>query len=52
MLEAIRIRKQGFAIRMQMEDFIDRYRLVFGPKAKTALPQELTLKQKCDKILK
>jgi len=32
MLEAIRIRKAGYAIRMSMEDFAKRYRAILDKK--------------------
>ncbi|PFH34394.1 myosin G [Besnoitia besnoiti] len=32
-MEAIRIRKSGFALRLFHQDFVDRYRLVLGSKA-------------------
>lgn len=32
MLEAIRIRKAGYAIRVTMDDFAKRYRAILGPK--------------------
>lgn len=51
MLEAIRIRAQGYAIRMSMEDFIKRYRPIFGPKAGSHLAAHLTMKEKCERIL-
>ena len=50
MLEAIRIRKQGFAVRVSMEDFIKRYKSIFGPKANKELPDEMTMKKQCEKI--
>lgn len=34
MLEAIRIRKAGYAIRVSMEDFSKRYRAILGKKKK------------------
>ena len=52
MLEAIRIRSQGYAIRVEMEDFVKRYRTVFGPKANASLPQSMTLKDQCQAIFK
>ena len=50
MLEAIRIRKQGFAIRVSMEEFIKRYRLIFGTKVAKELPKVMTMKEQCEKI--
>ena len=51
MLEAIRIRKQGFAIRMQMEDFIKRYRIIFGTKSYKYLTDSMTLKEQSETII-
>lgn len=48
MLEAIRIRKAGYAIRVTMDDFAKRYRAILGPKKR----HDLTSKQVCDMILK
>ncbi|KFG37005.1 myosin G, partial [Toxoplasma gondii GAB2-2007-GAL-DOM2] len=36
-MEAIRIRKSGFALRLLHQDFVDRYRLVLGSKAAAGL---------------
>ncbi|CBZ55344.1 putative myosin G [Neospora caninum Liverpool] len=36
-MEAIRIRKSGFALRLLHQDFVDRYRLVLGSRAAAGL---------------
>jgi myosin heavy subunit len=48
MLEAIRIRKAGYAIRVTMEDFAKRYRAILGPKKKT----DTNYKAICENIFK
>lgn len=35
-----------------MEDFINRYKTIFGTKVKKELPEEMTMKEKCEKIFK
>ena len=47
MLEAIRIRKAGYAIRISQEDFAKRYRAVLGKKKRTEAPKQL-----CELIFK
>ena len=34
-----------------MEEFIKRYKPVFGPKVNSTLTQEMTLKEKCESII-
>ena len=52
MLEAIRIRKQGYAIRISMEDFIKRYRSIFGTRVSKELTKDMTMKAMSEKIMK
>ena len=49
MLEAIRIRKAGYAIRVSMEEFAKRYRAILGPKAKS---MSVNPKNACELIFK
>ena len=48
MLEAIRIRKAGYAIRVSQEDFVKRYRAILGKKKKL----DGNYKQACELIFK
>jgi myosin heavy subunit len=48
MLEAIRIRKAGYAIRITQEEFAKRYRAILGPKKKL----QVSNKQICEMIFK
>lgn len=48
MLEAIRIRKAGYAIRITQEDFAKRYKAILGPKQK----KQGANKQTCEVIFK
>ena len=34
-----------------MEEFIKRYRSIFGTKSTKELPKDMTLKQQCEKII-
>ncbi len=47
MLEAIRIRKAGYAIRITQEDFAKRYRAILGKKKKS---EGVNAKTVCDLI--
>jgi myosin heavy subunit len=49
MLEAIRIRSQGYAVRIAMEEFLNRYTPILC-KTKQELDQ-ITMKDKCEAIL-
>lgn len=49
MLEAIRIRKAGYAIRVTMDDFAKRYRAILGVKKKNL---DETPRKICEMIIK
>lgn len=49
MLEAIRIRKAGYAVRVTMQDFTKRYRAILGPKVKVDVPNPKLI---CEQIFK
>jgi myosin heavy subunit len=51
MLEAIRIRKAGYAIRVTQDDFSKRYKAVLGKQKNKQLAQA-TPKVICDEIFK
>lgn len=52
MLEAIRIRKAGYAIRVTCEDFAKRYIAVLGKKVDRSVVKANTSKQNCELIFK
>jgi myosin heavy subunit len=51
MLEAIRIRKAGYAVRIKMGEFVNRYKTIFGTKAKKFFNADSPIKEQCLKIL-
>lgn len=51
MLEAIRIRKAGYAVRIKMHEFVQRYKTIFGQKAKKFFSTDSPIKEQCLKIL-
>ena len=50
MLEAIRIRKAGYAVRIKMGEFVQRYKTIFGQKAKKYFSNDSPIKEQCLKI--
>lgn len=51
MLEAIRIRKAGYAVRIPMLEFVSRYKQIFGKSSSRHFSSEVPLGQQCKKIL-
>ena len=51
MLEAIRIRKAGYAVRIKMNEFVNRYKTIFGQKGKKYFSADSPIKEQCLKIL-
>lgn len=45
MLEAIRIRKAGYAVRIKMAEFVGRYKTIFGKNAKKFFNDESPIKE-------
>jgi len=45
MLEAIRIRKAGYAVRIKMNEFVNRYKTIFGQKAKKMFNADSPIKE-------
>jgi len=51
MLEAIRIRKAGYAVRIQMKEFVARYKHIFGSHGQKHFTNDIALKDQVQKIL-
>jgi len=51
MLEAIRIRKAGYAVRIPMFEFVSRYKQIFGKKSGRLFNAEIGVKIQCKSIL-
>ena len=51
MLEAIRIRKAGYAVRIPLGEFANRYKQIFGKHSGKYFNAEIGTKIQCTKIL-
>jgi len=51
MLEAIRIRKAGYAVRIKMAEFVSRYKQIYGKNGKKHFGSDTAMLDQAKKIL-